>query len=80
MLQSIPVAFILHKGAKTPADFPIFAIGAMGIRFLTALVLLGIAFYLKVEDLTSFAIQFMVLYLCYLGFEMMVVLSKLRRN
>lgn len=79
-LQSFPISWMLMQGEKDPSSFVIYAIGSIGFRLITALFLLLLFFFLKVDEIVVFAIQFSVVYLVYLVFELIVVLSNLRRN
>lgn len=79
-LQSIVVAWLMHEAQKEPTQFPIYILGAIGFRMITSLMVLVVFYVLKIEDLTAFMIQFSILYLVYLIFELIVVLANLRRN
>ena len=50
------------------------------LRLITALIFLMIMYVQGTDDAMLFAIQFMLIYLSYLVFELTVVLAKLRRN
>jgi len=79
-LQSLPIAWLLNQGEKTPADFPMFAIASIGFRMLSGLFLLLIFYFLEVPDIVQFSYQFLAVYLVYFVFELIVVLANLRRN
>lgn len=79
-LQSIPVAWLMHTGQKEPSQFPIFFIGAIGFRMITSLMILAVFYILKIPELFALFVQFSILYLVYLVFELIVVLANLRRN
>jgi len=78
--QSIPVSWLMQMAQKEPSQFPIYVIGAVGFRMITSLMVLTIFYLLKTPDLFSFMVQFSILYLVYLIFELIVVLANLRRN
>ncbi len=79
-LQSIVISWILRQGEKNKSSFPIYVIASIGFRMITGLFLLVVFFVLEVEKIRLLAIQFVIVYLVYLVFELMVVLSNLRRN
>ncbi len=79
-VQSVPVAWIMKQAQNDASQFPIFVIGAIGFRMITSLMILTIFYLLKTPDLFSFMVQFSILYLVYLIFELIVVLANLRRN
>lgn len=79
-IQSIPIAWLLRQGEKDPSNFVMYALGSIGLRMITGLFLLVFFYVLKVEDIVSLSIQFLVVYLVYLVFELTVVLANLRRN
>ena len=78
--QSFPVAWLLRQGEKDPSSFPMFAIGSIGFRMITALFFLLFFYFIKVEQIVQFSLQFTAVYLVYLVFELIVVLANLRRN
>ena len=78
--QSFPVAWLLNQGAHKSDQFPIYVIGAITFRFLTALFLLLILFAFDIREINQLMLQFAGLYLAYLIFELIVVLANLRRN
>ncbi|MFT4834369.1 MAG: hypothetical protein ACI83W_000238 [Marinoscillum sp.] len=79
-LQSLMIGWLLYQGEKVNWETPIYVLAAITFRFLTALFFLVILFVMKIEDLRSLMIQFIVLYLGYLIFELIAVLPNLRRN
>ncbi|XOV92732.1 MAG: hypothetical protein ACFHWX_21320 [Bacteroidota bacterium] len=79
-LQSIPVAWLMEAGQKDATQFPIYVIGAVGFRMITSLMILTIFYVLKTPEITDLMVQFSILYLVYLVFELIVVLANLRRN
>ena len=79
-LQSIIISWILFQGEKNQSSFPIYVIASIGFRMITGLFLLVVFFVLEVSEIRLLAIQFVMVYLGYLVFELMVVLSNLRRN
>lgn len=78
--QSVPVAWLMQQAQKEAGQFPIYIIGAVGFRMITSLMVLTIFYVLKTPDLFAFMVQFSILYLVYLIFELIVVLANLRRN
>jgi hypothetical protein len=78
--QSVVIAFILSQGEKQPDKLPIFALGSIVFRLLTAVVFLIAVFIIGVENVKLLSIQFMAIYLLFLVFELTVVLTNLRRN
>lgn len=76
--QSVPVAWLMQAGQKDPTQFPVFVIAAIGFRMITSLMLLLVFYALETEELVGLTIQFSVLYLVYMVFELIVVLSNLR--
>ena len=78
--QSVPVAWLMQMAQKETSQFPIYIIGAVGFRMITSLMVLTIFYLLKTPDLFPFMVQFSILYLVYLIFELIVVLANLRRN
>lgn len=80
-IQSI-VIHILFKLAQDELemDLPILVLGAMTIRMLSSLMVVGIIIYLGVVNLTNFVITFFAVYLFYFVFEIITVLSNLRSN
>lgn len=79
-LQSLMIGWLLYQGEKVNWETPMYALAAITFRFLTALFFLVILFVMKIEDLRSLMIQFIMLYLGYLIFELIAVLPNLRRN
>lgn len=79
-IQSIPIAWLLKQGEKDPSSFVMYALASIGLRMISGLFFLLAFFFLKVSDITSFAVQFSAVYLIYLVFELTVVLANLRRN
>ncbi|MDW3196306.1 MAG: hypothetical protein R8G66_28290 [Cytophagales bacterium] len=79
-LQSLLISWLLSLAEKDRPRLPLYAIGAVSLRFLTAIFYLLILILLKVEDLRPLIIQFMVVYLLYMVFELSIVLANLRPN
>jgi hypothetical protein len=79
-LQSLVIAWLLDLAVKSNWDSPIYALGTITFRFLTALFFIAILFVFKFEDMKTLMAQFLVVYLIYLIFELYTVLSNLRRN
>lgn len=59
---------------------PVYALGTVTVRLLTGMFFLIIPMLLKVDGLPNLMIQFSLLYLLYLVFELYVVLANLRQN
>ncbi len=73
--------WFIQKGLHRYKDnFMSIYLGVMGFRFLASLLFIGIFIYKRVPDLFTFVINFFVLYLLFLGFEIYGVLGNLRRN
>ena len=79
-LQSLLISWLLSLAEKDRPRLPLYAIGAVSLRFLTAIFYMLILILLKVEDLRPLIIQFMVVYLLYMVFELSIVLANLRPN
>ncbi len=79
-LQSLPVAWLMYTGQKDPTQFPVLALGAIGFRMMTSLMVLTVFYVLKIPELVALFVQFSILYFVYLVFELIVVLANLRRN
>jgi hydrogenase-4 membrane subunit HyfE len=79
-IQSVVVAVILYFAEGKKENYGLFALGIVVLRLITALIFLMIMYVRGTEDTMVFAVQFMLLYLSYLVFELTVVLSNLRRN
>lgn len=79
-LQSLLISWLLSMAEKDRPRLPLYAIGAVSLRFLTAIFYLLILILLKVEELRPLIIQFMVVYLLYMVFELSIVLANLRPN
>lgn len=79
-LQSLLISWLLSLAEKDRPRLPLYAIGAVSMRFLTAIFYMLILILLKVEELRPLIIQFMVVYLLYMVFELSIVLANLRPN
>ncbi|MEM9325698.1 MAG: hypothetical protein AAGA85_08585 [Bacteroidota bacterium] len=80
LLQSFIVAWILAMGERDRQRFPIYALSSVSLRFVTGVLLLIIFLIMKIPDLQALTLQFTVVYLSYMIFELSMVLSNLRRN
>ncbi|MFY0687705.1 MAG: hypothetical protein JXQ90_11100 [Cyclobacteriaceae bacterium] len=80
LFQSILISWLLYMGEKDKKQFPIFVLGSVVLRFVSAALFLLIFFIAGLEDPRSLVIQFMALYLTHMVFELSVVLSNLRPN
>lgn len=78
--QSLVVSWIFYLGEKNDWKTPIYALGAITFRLMTGLFFLAILFMIKPAEIKALMIQFIVLYLVYLIFELFAVLPNLRRN
>jgi hypothetical protein len=77
-IVSLIAHFITSKGLKNTADFHLYYMGSMTIRMLTALFfLLGMVLYLT-DNQTVFAVNFLITYFGYAGFEIYYLLTNLR--
>ncbi len=79
-LQSLAVGWLLSLGEKSKWETPIYALGAIAFRFLTGLFFLVMLFVMEIPEMKTLMLQFIVLYLGYLIFELYAVLPNLRRN
>ena len=79
-LQSLGVSWMLSTAEKDVQKLPILAIGAMVLRFVSALLFLLIFFIIGLENPNALVIQFLLVYLLHMLFELMLVLANLRRN
>ena len=79
-LQSLVISWILSVGNKDAENSSLYTLGSVVFRLLSGLFFLLSFMILKTEDLKGLAIQFVVLYLLYLIFELTQVLSNLRQN
>ena len=79
-IQSALVAVILNFAETNKENYGFFALGAVVLRLITALIFLMVMYVNGTENALLFAVQFVLLYLSYLIFELTVVLSNLRQN
>ncbi len=79
-LQSLLISWLLSLAEKDRPRLPLYAIGAVSLRFLTGIFYMLILILLKVEDLRPLIIQFGVVYLLFMVFELSIVLANLRPN
>lgn len=78
--QSVIISMILSYGENQPDKLPIFALGSIVFRLLTAVVFLLVLLLVEVQNVKLLSIQFLAIYLLFLVFELTVVLTNLRRN
>ena len=71
---------MLKRSEENPQQGPLLIIASIGFRMLTSLFLLPVLSFSQIDDLHTLTMQFLILYLVYMVFEMMVVLVNLRRN
>lgn len=79
-VQSVIIAGILFLAEQKKEHYGLIALGIVVLRLITAIIFLIIMYLNGIVDTMLFAIQFMLLYLSYLVFELTVVLANLRRN
>ncbi len=79
-MQSFPISWMLRQGERDSSSFVMYALGSIGFRLITGLFLLLLLSFLAGDQLPALAIQFSVVYLVYLVFELLMVLATLRRN
>lgn len=79
-LQSLLISWLLSMGEKDRSRLPLFALGAISLRFITGIFYLMAVFLMKVDDLRTLIIQFAVVYLLFMVFELSLVLANLRPN
>lgn len=79
-LQSLMISRLLERGRKKNWESPVYTLGTVVLRLFTGLIFLVVLYVKKIDDLKSLMLQFIVLYLVYLIFELFTVLSNLRRN
>lgn len=77
--QSLVIYLLLKRGSKDESKFGIYALGSIVFRLITAIFLLIVLFLLKVANPVPLAVQFMGVYLLFLAFELIMVISNLRR-
>ena len=64
--------------AKNRENFVQYYLGSITGRLVMSLIFIGIYVYSGTPDINTFLINFFVLYLCYTGFEIFGLFSKLR--
>ena len=64
--------------AKNRENFVQYYLGSITGRLILSLIFIGTYVYLGTPDINIFIINFFVLYLCYTGFEIFGLFSKLR--
>ena len=75
---SLIAHLITSKGLKNTPDFHIYYMGSMTIRMLAAMFfLLAMVLYMS-EDQSIFAVNFLITYFAYTGFEIYYLLTNLR--
>ena len=79
-IQSVVVAGILWLAEKKRDQYGMIALGVVVLRLITAIIFLIVMYVIGTDNVMQFAVQFMLLYLSYLVFELTVVLANLRRN
>lgn len=78
--QSILVYFVLREGEKAKWESPIYALGTVTLRLISGLFFMIFMVVLEVPDMRSLLVQFALIYLVYLVFEITYLLANLRRN
>lgn len=79
-IQSILISWMLSSAEKDRARLPLYALGAIVLRFLTGIFYVLILYMLEMEEFRTLIIQFAVVYLLYMVFELSIVLANLRPN
>lgn len=79
-LQSVIIAGVLWIAESRREQYGLIGLGIVVLRLITAVIFLIVMYVLGTENTMLFAVQFMLLYLSYLVFELTVVLANLRRN
>ena len=70
------IGLILKKSGKNPELFTKYYLIVMVARLMLSLSIIGGALYLKIDDRIVFVINFLILYLSYLGFEIYYLIVK----
>ncbi len=78
--QSLIVAWLFSMGEKDRQQMPVFFLSGIVLRFVTAIVLLVFFALLEPPGIKALIIQFSVLYLVFMIFELIMALANLRRN
>lgn len=79
-VQSVGISWLLVLGESDRRNLPLYALGSISLRFITGIFFLVFLVLLEVPDMQNLTIQFMVVYLSYLVFELIMVLANLRPN
>jgi len=79
-IQSLGISWILSVAEKDKERFPLLALGSVVLRFVTGVLLLVVFFIIGLVNPEVLVIQFMIVYLSYMIFELTIVLANLRRN
>ena len=78
--QSVIIAGVLWLAEKKGEYYGLIGLGIVVLRLITAILFLIVMYVQGVDQAMQFVVQFMLLYLSYLVFELTVVLANLRRN
>lgn len=78
--QNLITTSLIDSKIHEIQTFPIFVIASFVFRLIMVFVLLTLAWVFEVSDYNSFAINLLTLYLIYLTFELIILLSSLRQN
>lgn len=78
--QSLVVSWMFQLAEKDNWENPIFTLGSVVFRLLTGMFFVLVLYSLKPENLKPLLLQFVIIYLVYLVFELFAVLPNLRRN
>lgn len=70
----------MHRSTIDRANFILLSLGATVLRMLIAIFAMTIGLLADVEEESLFIINFFIIYLFYLIFELIFVLSNLRPN
>lgn len=80
-LQSIAIhALVIFSKNTLQADFSIILIGGFTLRLVTALMVVVIVVFTGIGNHEMYILNFFAVYLLYLVFEIVMVLSNLRSN
>lgn len=76
----ITTYLVIQKSKEIEGIFPIMVMISFVFRLLVAMMMLLIVWMLEVDQLETFAINLVVLYLVFLAFELYSLLTNLRPN
>lgn len=79
-LQSLVVAWMFYLAEKENWQNPLYTLGTVVFRLLSGMFFILVLYAMKPTDLKPLLLQFVIVYLAYLIFELFAVLPNLRRN